>query len=327
MEKYIKEFPQHLIDGVEIARKIKIENIDINQVKNILLCGLGGSGIGATIIKNYASSIAPMHIDIVKDYSIPAYVSEDTLVILCSYSGNTEETLTCLQLALKANAQIIVVTSGGQLLDSAQQLNLDVFQVPSGFQPRAALAYSIVMLMNIFYQLNLLDEDVNLSLEKISSHLYGQQEQIIEKAQSLSDTLLGKLPIIYSEGKLEGVAIRWCQQINENSKMPCYHHVIPEMNHNELVALKSFHPQMHYLLLRHNFEYSKNVKRFDFLIDEMNALSIPYTEVVMEGENVLTVMLSLIHLGDWVSFFLSQKQSLDPNKVEIIDRLKQYMSE
>jgi len=327
MEKYIKEFQQQLLDGVNEVQSIKLTKINVDSIKNVVICGLGGSGIGATIIKNYTAQILPIHLEVVKDYNLPQYIGSDTLTIVCSYSGMTEETFSCLDQALIKNSQIVIVTSGGELMKKAELKGLNVLALPTGYPPRAALAFSLVMILKVLQEVQLVPNNIFDTIKSASAIIQDLHIEIQEKAYALAQNLKGKLPVIYSEASLEGVAIRWRQQINENSKMLCYHHFLPELNHNEIVAMRSAYDNMCYVFLRHNNEIARNIKSFDFIQETLESNSIPFFTVETQQEDLLTNILYLIHFGDWVSYYLAQLKCVDPIEVEIIDQLKLYLKQ
>src|SRR5690606_23093733 len=168
-----------------------------------------------------------------KTYDLPKFADTNTLVIICSYSGNTEETVNALHQAIQRNCKIVCITSGGAIQEKANEHQLDCIVIPSGFPPRACLGYALVQLFGVFHHFNLINETYIQEFESASRLLDKEEALIQEEAKILAKAIADKLPIIYIENDMEGVGVRWRQQINENGKMLAWHHVIPEMNHNE----------------------------------------------------------------------------------------------
>lgn len=325
MEKYISDLPHHLKHAVEIASEIKIGNISKNTIKNILICGLGGSGIGGSITKNYVFDKCHLPVEVVKSYDLPKYVGEDSLVILNSYSGNTEETISCLEQALKLTKNIVLISSGGRLKEYSEVHGLTLFQVPSGFQPRAAIGYSLVMILNVFVKLELIENDVNAEILETSNYLLDLKDEIHRIANDVAQNSYEKNIILYTETCMEGIAVRWRQQINENSKKLCFHHVIPEMNHNELVAFQDLKSDDFIIFLRHKGENDRNSLRFDFCVNKIQDNKIESTTIFAQSDNYWNKVFYLIWIGDWVSFYISELKKIDSIEVKIIEELKSFL--
>src|SRR5690606_24788271 len=196
--------------------------------------GLGGSGIGGTVASQIVANDANIPIIVNKDYKIPAFVNENTLVICSSYSGNTEETLEMLALAEAKGAEIACVTSGGKLEEIAKGKGYNLITIPSGHPPRAAFGFSLPPLFKLLHHYHVINNSFAEDFSKSIVNIDNNETFIKDEAKVLTEKLFGKIPVIYSDASFEGVSVRFRQQINENSKMLCWHHVIPEMNHNEL---------------------------------------------------------------------------------------------
>lgn len=257
-----------------------------------------------------------------KDYFIPGFVNENTLIIVCSYSGNTEETINAMQLAMQKNAQIICITSGGRIKELAEQHNFDLILIPGGFPPRACIGYSLVQLLHVFEVKGIANLHYKQEVETAIHLLIQKQDDIREKAGKFADLLHNKIPVIYSLGNTEGLAIRFRQQINENSKMLCWHHVIPEMNHNELVGWAGGNRNLAVCILRTSFDYERNIARLEINKEIFAKYTDTIFEVFADGESLLVQSLYLIHITDWVSVYLADLKKIDPTEVKVIDFLK-----
>ena len=325
MKNLVAAFSKQLREAVEIAKKAKLST-SAKDISNILVCGLGGSGIGANIVGELVASEATVPFNVTKGYFIPAYVNEHSLVIISSYSGNTEETLQCFELALKKKAKIVCITSGGKVAEMAKANNLDVILVPGGMPPRACIAYSIVQLVYIL-NFNGLIGKTNISGLESAIQLIDDEEQNIQKeAAAVSAILVGKLPVIYATTYFEGVAIRFRQQLNENSKILCWHHVIPEMNHNELVGWRDKNNTIAVILFRDKDEYDRNNVRIEINKAVISKYTPHITEIWSKGKSTIEKALYLIHLGDWISVDLAEKRGFDATEINVINELKSELS-
>lgn len=170
-----------------------------------------------------------------KDYDLPRFLDKHTLVIISSYSGNTEEAISMMQQAIKAKAHIVSISSGGKTAQIAHDHKIPYVILPGDMPPRSCIGYSIVQQLYILKEMKLIKKSFETELRDGITLLTQEQNHIIEESKTIAKKLYNKIPIIYIQSKMESVAIRLRQNINENSKILCRHHVVPEMNHNELV--------------------------------------------------------------------------------------------
>ena len=235
MKELIEAFPDNIKEAINIAESTNLKRPK-NDIKNIVMCGLGGSGIGAKMVANWLMDEIKLPVTLVNDYTIPAFVNENTLVIGSSYSGNTEETTIAIDEAKSRGSHIICICSGGKLKTFCEENAYDCIIVPGGNPPRSALAYSVIQLLHIFAELGFVSHEHKASMLKGGDLILKEKESIHKLAQEMASHLFKKVGIYYAEAKYEGVIVRARQQFNENSKYLGWHHVIPEMNHNELVG-------------------------------------------------------------------------------------------
>jgi glucose/mannose-6-phosphate isomerase len=327
MKTYVENFPAQLEEALSIAGKVNLSGINKNSVQHIFITGLGGSGISGTILSELVADSCPFPILVNKDYSLPAYVGTNTLVIACSYSGNTEETIAVLNAALEKKAQIICISSGGKVSEIATQHKLSLIAIPGGNPPRASFGYPFVQLLKIFEVLNFSKPGFTTQLENVIAVMRSGKNEITGLANEIAEKLHGQLPVIYSISGNEGVAVRFRQQINENSKMLCWHHVIPEMNHNELVGWVDKHPNISVVALRTSTDHPRSVKRLEICKEIISPLVKSWIEISPKGNTKLEQTLYLIHLTDWVSCFLADLKAIDPVEVKVIDRLKNQLAQ
>lgn len=235
MKTLINDFPEHLAHGLQIAHNAQWKNPS-KHFKAVLITGLGGSGIGGSLAAEWMAPFSATPILVNKDYYLPAWVDEHTLVMACSYSGNTEETLSAMQQALARKAEVAVITSGGKVKELADNHGLNAFVVPGGNPPRSMMGYSISGLMAYleFYGFNM--PDWQDAWREAITKMQAERDGFYQQAETYAQQLFGKYPVIYATDGLSALAERIRQQFNENSKMVGWSAAIPEMNHNELVG-------------------------------------------------------------------------------------------
>ncbi len=321
MKKLVLEFSTQLQEALIIAKNHRFKTAP-RDFSNVVITGLGGSGIGGSIVQNYVFDKMKLPLLVNKDYFLPSFVDKNTLVIVCSYSGNTEETLMAMQQAIKIKATIVCITSGGQVAQLADKKGLDCILVPAGMPPRACLGYSLVQILNTLANFGLIDNKFEKEIAASIKQLKAEQKNIQKKAMTLAKKILGKLPIIYSAPAYEGVAIRFRQQINENSKMLCWHAVIPEMNHNELVGWRDDAKDKVVIILRNEDDYERTQTRMEINKKVIKKHSPGIIEIYSEGNSYWEKAFYLIHLTDWISVDLADLRELDATEVKVIDFLK-----
>lgn len=325
MLKLIDAFPENIVEALEIASKSSFQTPK-NELKNIVICGLGGSGIGGKMVGQWVQNELKIPILSFQDYDIPAFIDEHTLIIASSYSGNTEETLISVEHAHEKGAHVIAICSGGQLEQFCKENGYDAIIVPGGNPPRTALAYSLVQLANIFFKLGLISGKTLEDLSKSATFLKVNKAEIQAEAKKLAEFLYGKIPVIYSTTKYEPVAIRARQQFNENSKELCWHHVIPEMNHNELVGWGGGDDRFAVLFLESNDFNPRNQKRLEFSIDVVSGKTKYVYHLNSECDSIVENSLYFTHVVDWASFYLSELNKVNSMDIQVIDRLKDTLS-
>lgn len=325
MYELIKEFPDQLLRAVEIGEKAKLKSVNKSEIKNVVVCGLGASGFGGNILSELFREELKVPVIVNKSYFLPAFVDSSTLLILSSYSGNTEETLSCANEAAKKGVRAVCVTSGGHLATVADKQGWDIIKIPAGFPPRCALGYSTVQLFFILYYNNLIGDEFKKSLIRTASFLQMEQTKAMQDAEFLAAKLLGKIVILYAEDKYESTALRLKQQINENSKMHCWFNVIPEMNHNELVGWREPKDNLAVLIFRSSDEYHRNSARILFKKDVIVKVSENVYEIDAKGDDTFEKHFYLVHFGDWISYHLALLQGYDPVEIDVLISLKNHM--
>ncbi|MBS1684549.1 MAG: bifunctional phosphoglucose/phosphomannose isomerase [Bacteroidetes bacterium] len=325
MEKLIAAFPQHILEAIRITENVKL-SLRETSIQNVLICGLGGSGIGGDLVTDLTAAEITVPIVVNKGYELPAFADADTLLILCSYSGNTEETLSCAEEAIRRGLKPVCIASGGRLKELATANSFDFIELPGGFPPRTTLGFGSTILFYVLDSFGLIDLTVGEEMAGISEFLMQNQAEIKTESQTLAKKLGDKTVIAYAEDRIKSVALRLKQQINENAKSNCWINVIPELNHNELVGWRFKNDTLAALYLRTDFENPRNVLRFDFIkptvADHVSALY----EVRAKGDSLLQQYFYHVHFGDWLSYYMALEHGVDATEVNVIDALKGHLS-
>lgn len=325
MISLIQSFPDQLSQGLDAARANPWQPDNGGPLTEIVLMGLGGSAFGGEVLRNYLYDRCALPYLIYRGYTAPAHVGPHSLVILSSYSGNTEETLEAAKDARRRGARIVVVSSGGQLADWSHENAEAWFRMPAGYPPRSACGFSIVQQLEILFRLGLISDfadELKTAIERLRS--FNGHESL----KAVANQCQGRWVAIYSEDRIESVAIRLRQQINENAKQLCHHHALPEMNHNELVGwpLPVGLPKL-FLYLRHAAEHPRNRLRIAFMQELAREMGVEQAELSTDAESPLVALFDLLHQSDWLSCYLAELNGVDPTPVQVIDRLKSSLAE
>ncbi len=325
MKQLIHDFPKHIEEALTIAKAAVLKN-PTNKIDNVIICGMGGSGIGAKIVSNWVYDDIKIPVSLVTDYTLPAFASSNSLVIGSSYSGNTEETISALEIAKSLGAHIVCVCSGGKMEVFCSENDYDCILVPGGNPPRSTLAYSLVQLLHILHSFGLIGSSTIDQMDKSRALLTNNIEEIQTVAKELSSHLYGKVGILYGETIYEGVIVRARQQFNENSKYLCWHHTIPEMNHNELVGWGGGDNRFAPVFFETSDIHPRNKKRFEITSKATEDKCGKVMTVLAKGESKVEQSLYLIHIVDWASYYLCEENNQDIIDIKIIDYLKGELS-
>ena len=324
MKTLVEGFTKQLKEALDIANAAVLTKK--NNIQNIVVTGLGGSGIGGTILSELVQSECPIPIIVNKDYFLPAFVNANSLVVISSYSGNTEETLSAMKQAIDKNAQIVCVTSGGEVRAIAEKYNFDTIIIPGGHPPRSCIGYSLVQLFKIVQFNGFVKTDLLNQVKTTITLLDNEKDAIKVESAIIAKKLLNKISVIYSLGSCEGAAVRFRQQINENSKMLCWHHTLPEMNHNELVGWTEKNDALAVVTLRTSFDYERTIKRYDICKTLFAKYSNSVTDITAKGTSKVEQFFYLINIGDWISCYIADLKNIDAVEVDVITNLKNALA-
>jgi glucose/mannose-6-phosphate isomerase len=331
MLELCEKTPDFCIDAIKRAEKVRIP---YRLPRNVIVVGMGGSAIGGGLLKDWLRDRASTPIEVCRDYVLPAYVDENSLVVAVSYSGETEETLSAFLDAVKRGCMVVTVSSGGHLQTFSRKLKNPHILIPTNFPPRAAIAYTFFPLVKLMEKLHAaegINEEVKEAiyiLQKVSEE--NRLEVSLEKneAKKLAVEIEGTVPIVYGFRQYKAVARRLKCQFNENSKIPSKFDAFSELNHNEVVgweAPESLTKNFSIILIRD----PKEPLEFKNRIEITKKIAFPKTCKVSEikaiGKHKLTKMLSAMYIGDFVSIYLALMRGVDPTPTKTILHLKREM--
>ena len=330
MLTHIHNLPDMCRQAWQMATAFKLPQ-DYANINKVVVLGMGGSAIGGDLVACLITGEAKIPVFTHRDYGLPAFVDENSLVIASSYSGMTEETLSAFKQALVTDAKKLVVTTGGSLKALAEEQNIPVFSFEYKSQPRAALPFNFQAVLNFMQRLGITgikDSDfteASIVLEQLASEIKETVSVDSNKAKQLAHTLFGKMAIIYGAGITAGVARRWKTQLNENSKVWAFYETFPELNHNAVVGYqfpKSLASGTAVVMLESNHLPPQIIRRYNITAQLLNRAGIGYQMVEGLGKGALAQILSLVLFGDYVSYYLAILNRINPTPVEAIEFLK-----
>lgn len=326
MQGLIEGFTGHLQEAISIGKKAEFKT-NSREISNVVVCGLGGSGISGTIVSKIIANEMKIPINCEKGYHLPAYVGESTLVVCCSYSGNTEETLGMYEQAARKGAEIAIATSGGDFKKIAEAKGHNHLIIPGGLPPRAAFGLAFPQLFFVLNKYGLISDGFISAFENGIALIEKEESATQNKAKELADFLFKRIPILYGESRWEGMLVRFRQQLNENSKMLAWHNVIPELNHNELVGWSEKYQNLSVVLYRDEEDFYRNQERFKYSRKVIEGCTDHFMEIETKGSSFIGKSLYLIHLNDWASFYLAEKKNIDSVEVDVISGLKDMLAD
>jgi len=298
--------------------------------------GMGGSAIGGDLIGGLLLGEACVPVIVSRDYDLPKYVDSQTLVIASSYSGNTEETISAFEQALKTNAKKLVITTGGKLKTLAERNNVPVCVFSYKAQPRAVLGYSLGLMIGILHNLGVIkkqSEEVAKAintLDELSAKIDAAVPLANNPAKQLAQKLVGKTVVVYGGGIFAEVAHRWKTQVNENSKAWAFYEAYSELNHNAVVGYEypsELAGKMYVVMLRAPSIHPRNLKRYELTAQILDKSGVAYEILDATGEGLLSQVMSHILFGDWVTYYLAILYGADPAPVKVISGLKDKLAQ
>jgi glucose/mannose-6-phosphate isomerase len=296
------------------------------EFDRIILCGMGGSSLYVDIINNYLadSSDVSIRIETVTGYSIPKSVNAKTLIIAASYSGNTEETISALEEALVKNLKIVIFAAGGKLIETAQEKNIDYFQIPSGLQPRLSTGYFIAGVLGLLSNSGIIPSKESEVLDAGTRIAESLDE---EATKNLSLRVRGKVPVIYATDNNWSIARVSKIKFNENSKTQAFWNYFPELNHNEMVGFTRLEMTPVFLIYKSQFTNPRNHKRIEIFKKLLEEKGCDVVIIEMKGKNILEEILNAYFMIDHVTYYLAEMNSIDPEPVDMVEDFKKMLVE
>lgn len=317
----------------QLKKKYEVSLDGFSEPQNIVLSGMGGSAWPADYLNTWPGLNLPFEIN--RNYILPAYVDKKTLFIASSYSGNTEETLSALKEAEKRNAQIVIMSSGGQLEKTAQEKNHKFYKIPSGSQPRMSSFYFIAALLEIFSQLGVVDksclEERNSIADWLREQTLGWRPDVPSSknpAKQLAQELMGKTVIIYSGPLMAPAAHKWKVCMTENAKNLSWDNQYPELNHNEFTGWSGHPTQKPFAIveIRSNKELERIQQRFDVTERLLSGMRPSPNVVVPKGASVPQQLFWSSMFGDFVSIYLALLNGVNPTPVDLVEKFKKALN-
>lgn len=320
----------------EAARLVRKLSIDYPKPRSIITAGMGGSAIGGGLLKDWARDRIAVPIEVCREYSLPAYADENTLVFVVSYSGETEESLSVFLDAVKRKCMTLCISSGGTLQEFAEKLNVPHTRVPAGMAPRATLPYLFMPMFVLLDRMGIVsDADYEVSeaiktLRQVSDANRPSKPMTSNLAKTLASSICGTIPVVYGFGFYRAVAQRFKTQFNENSKVPAKWEFFPELNHNEIVGWEAANELAKYfsvILIRDADEPEPIRQRIEATKEIIREQRVRTYEVKAQGKGTLARMASVICIGDFTSVYLAVLRGIDPTPVRTISLLKEKINQ
>jgi glucose/mannose-6-phosphate isomerase len=322
----LDRFPKQCEEALTIGKGFEFPIIE--KPEKIIVCGMGGSAMAGEL----ALRFVPIPLFVNRNYSLPEFAGKDDLLVAVSYSGNTEETLSALAQGIERGIPLLCISCGGKMEQIARTYQIPFLKVPSGYQPRAAIGYLAIPLLEVMSKIGVLKK--HILWNDVLQELWGVKRQctfdvpIAENpAKKLAHKLFGRVPLVYGTAdNTDLIAQRWKTQINENAKQAAFWNVIPELNHNEILALTEGENSKHFVVfLRNDYDLPRNLDRIR-VMKNLFGKKLSLTEVAATGINEAAQVFSQIYLGDYVSFYLALLNGVDPTPVPLIEEFKESMA-
>ena len=319
----------------QFAAKIINPEHDQRVITRVVVAGMGGSALAALVVKSWLKNRLTVPFEIVRTYSLPHYVDNQTLVIASSYSGNTEETVQCLEEAFARGAQVAIIAAGGVLIDHAQSNDVAHVQLPGELQPRMAVIYNLRALAALLVHFGITDSSIPEEISRTADWLQSETEQWVSStptdknyAKQLALMAVGKTPVFYSGSVMAPVAYKWKISWNENAKNVAFWNELPEFNHNEFIGWTSHPIEKPFAIfdLVSNLEHPQILKRFEVSDRLLSGQRPKANTVQLAGDTIIAQMLWGSILADFVSIYVAILNGVDPTPVPLIEKLKRELA-
>lgn len=307
----------------------------VGDVANVVICGMGGSAIGGALLKSLLASECPAPIESVRDYDLPAYVGPNTLVIGSSHSGNTEETLAAIEAAAARGAQLVSFSTGGVLAQRTPQLGGTHWHFDYASQPRAAIGYALMLPLALLSRLGLV-RDFSADVKAAVATLRMQQQTLKREAplaqnpaKRLAGQFIERFIILVAAEPLAPVARRWAGQIAENGKAWAQHLALPEMDHNAVAGIElpaHLAEKTMVFFLESSQAHARNQARVALTRELFTTAGYNTDALPARGDTRLEQMLSALHFGDYMSYYLAIAYGVDPTPIDTLVWFKEQLA-
>ena len=335
LRERIRALPEQCREAWQQAESFPFPR-ELAEIDSVLVLGMGGSATAGDIVRSLALRRSTKTVSVQRGYNLPPSVNERTLVVACSFSGETEETLSSFGKALTTRAKTLVITTGGRLLAMAQSKRVPAYVVQYAGEPRSALGHSLMPLLALSATTGVFP-DPSRDVDEAAALMEALRQEIgdavpLEKnaAKQLATRLHGKLPVIFAAEALTEAAHRWKTQLNENSKVWAFYEEISELNHNAVEGFglpQAISEKAHVVFLYHPNLNPRNVLRYDGTRDLLEAAGVASEQVEARGKGDLAQVLTAIYFGDWVSYYLAMLNGVRPSPMPAIDQVKRRLAD
>ncbi len=319
----------------QLRHSFDVQDVALStDIHNVVFAGMGGSALQAEFIKTWPALSVPFVLW--RDYNLPEFVNEHTLVLVASYSGNTEETLSSLAAAREKGARVVIMSGGGKLQAEAEQQGDLLVMIPKAVQPRMAVFYAFRILVEVLVAHGLTPRSVVGELEAASQHLEKHIQAWVKEvptaenpAKQLAQKMVGKTPIFYASGLMSAAAYKWKIGVNENAKNTAWYNLMPEFNHNEFMGWTSHPVEKPFAVidLISSYDHPRIQKRFEVSDRLLSGMRPHAVAVHAEGNSALEQLLYLVMLGDFATIYLAILNGVDPSPVGLIEKFKHELDQ
>ncbi len=316
--------PDHLRDALW---RVESAGLEPEPARGLIVCGMGGSAIGALLARASMGDALALPMQVFRDYELPPWTAPDRAVLCSSYSGDTEEVLACFAAAEAVGARRYAATTGGALAEAARAAAVPVVGLPTGLQPRHAVGYGFTVACEIAALVGV-GPGMRAEIDTAAAHLEEDRDATLARAAVIAEQLEGTVPLVYGCELTVPTAYRWKTQINENAKQHAFAHQLPELDHNELVGWSSADgrdgegARFSAVFLADSDQHPRQRERAELTAKLIEPSAAAVVHVETEGETRAERVLRLVLLGDLVSLHLAARNGVDPEPVEVIERLK-----
>jgi len=325
----IENIPSQLIEGLEVARDVKIEG----KFKSIMISGMGGSALPGNLLRIYLNDLfrknpSANHCFGVyqnRFYSLPPEAFDNSLNIVSSYSGNTEETVASFAEVIENNLPCVAISAGGKIVEMCEKNSIPFVRMPKGIQPRMMTAYNFAAVFQILINSGMIENKAS-KFETCAEQLKENTEEFRKKGEEISSQLISATPLVYASTKFKSLAMIWKIMLNENAKTPAFWNFFPELNHNEMVGFTKPQGRFHLIILKDSQDHPRNLKRIEATTNILSDYGITSTIVDLPEGDMLYRIFATLQIGCWTSYYLALEYQIDPTPVEMVEKLKDLLT-